>query len=166
MAFVVLDGQRARGPAPTPLPVMVIETLKGVIEIQLYQTEAPKSVAHIIELVNRSFYRGQRIHRVETSLVQFGDPATRDMTKEPSWGTGSSGNPIGAAEFTKHLHVRGAVGLAHGGDPKWADSQLYIMKTASPSLDGKHVIIGRVTKGMDVVDRLVKADVFKMVSIR
>ena len=61
---------------------MVIETAKGTIEIQLFQSEAPKSVDHIIALVNKNFYRSQRFHRVESSVVQFGDPQSRDMTKQ------------------------------------------------------------------------------------
>ena len=70
---------------------------------------------------------------------------------------------MGAAEISKtKSHVRGTVGLAHpGADPKTADSQFYIMKTASPSLDGRYAVIGRVTKGMDVVDKIRKGDVLK-----
>ena len=147
-------------------PIMVIETSQGPIEIQLFQSEAPKSVAHIVALVNRSFYRSQRFHRVEASLVQFGDPQTRDMTKQGSWGSGSSFNPIGAAEISKRKHVRGMVGLAHAGNPKGADSQLYILKTASPSLDGKHAIIGQVVRGMPVVDKIQRADMLTMVTIK
>ena len=156
--------QAARGPAGSP--VMVIETVKGTIEIQLFRAEAPKSVDHIIELVKKSFYRSQRIHRVEGSLVQFGDPLSRDMTKIQYWGTGSSYNPIGVAELPKRQHVRGSVGLAHSGNPKLADSQIYIMKAPSPSLDGKHAVIGQVIKGIEVVDRLAKADLIKLVTIR
>jgi cyclophilin family peptidyl-prolyl cis-trans isomerase len=166
-ALTVVHGQRGRPTARPPAPVMVIETARGTIEITLMPSEAPKSVAHIIGLVNSHFYRGQRFHRVEASLVQFGDPSSRDMTRADSWGTGSSGDPIGVSENTRSMkHVRGAVGLAHTGDPKYADSQLYIMKTASPGLDGKHAIIGHVTKGMEVVDKLQVADVLKTVTIR
>src|SRR5262245_57939883 len=71
-------------------PIMVIETVKGVIEIQLFQSEAPKSVAHIIALVNKNFYRSQRFHRVEPFVVQWGDPQSRDMTKQASWGSETS----------------------------------------------------------------------------
>lgn len=148
------------------LPVMVLDTVKGVIEIQLFQPEAPKSVDHIIALVNKSFYRSQRFHRVETSVVQFGDPQSRDMTKQGSWGTGSSYNPIGIAELTKRKNVRGMVGLAHSGNARLADSQLYILKRANPTLDGVHVIVGQVVTGMTVVDKLERADMIKMVTIK
>jgi cyclophilin family peptidyl-prolyl cis-trans isomerase len=158
--------QAARGSAAGASPVMVIETVKGTIEIQLHQSEAPKSVEHILALVKRSFYRSQRVHRAEASLVQFGDPQSRDMTKQASWGSGSSFKPIGVAEISKRRHVRGTVGLAHSGNARLADSQIYIMKAASPSLDGKHAIIGQVVRGMPVVDKLERADLLKLVTIK
>lgn len=148
-------------------PVLVIETAKGTIEIQLLASEAPKSVEHILALAKRNFYRGQRFHRVTETLAQFGDPTSRDMSRIDYWGTGGSGRPIGVAEFSKRLsHQRGTVALAHGGSPLAADSQLYIMKAASPSLNGKHVIVGRVTAGMPVVDRIVKTDRLVNVSLK
>ena len=84
------------------------------------------------------------------------------MTYREHWGTGGSGTPINAFEVSKkHTHLRGAVGLAHSGNPMTADSQIYMMKAASPSLDGKHAIIGQVTTGMAVVDKIVETDVIK-----
>jgi cyclophilin family peptidyl-prolyl cis-trans isomerase len=156
--------QRAAAPAG---PVIVIDTPKGTIEIELAPSDAPKSVEHLTALVRRRFYLGLRFHRVTATLVQFGDPATRDMSRRLSWGSGNSGNPIGVAEISRQRrHVRGAVGLAHSGDPKFADSQFYIMKAASPSLDGKHAIVGRVIRGMEVVDRIEVADWTRSVTLK
>lgn len=163
-AVAVLEGQRSGGAAAAG-PTMTIETAKGTIEILFYAADAPKSVAHILGLAKRNFYRGQRVHRVEATLVQFGDRVTRDASRRESWGRSGSGTPIGEAEFNRHSHVRGAVSLAHGGNPRNADSQMFIMKTDMPGLDGKHVVIGRVTRGMDVVDKLQYADLFKQVTI-
>jgi len=167
-ALLLSDAGRA---APAPLTaaptVIVMEMAKGTIEIELFDADAPKSVAQILDLTKKSFYRGQRIHRVEKGLVQFGDPGSRDVSKKAYWGSGGSGKPIGVAEFSKkHLNVRGAVGLAHSGTPQYADSQLYILKAPSPSLDGKHVVVGQVIKGMEVVDKLAVLDVIKNFSIR
>jgi len=84
------------------------------------------------------------------------------MSYQAYWGTGGSGQPIGVAEISKkHTHVRGTVAMAHSGDPRYADSQIYIMKAASPSLDGKYTIIGQVTLGMEVVDKLQVPDILK-----
>jgi cyclophilin family peptidyl-prolyl cis-trans isomerase len=147
---------------PAADPVVVFETAKGTFEIQFFRGEAPKSVEHILALVKRSFYRGQRFHRVTATLAQVGDPQSKDMTFKDHWGTGGSGRAINAFELSKkRTHVRGAVGLAHSGNPMAADSQIYIMKAASPSLDGKHAVIGQVAAGMPIVDKLQVADVIK-----
>lgn len=152
---------------PAADPVIVFETVKGTVEIQLFQAEAPKSVAHILTLMKRGFYRGQRFHRVISTLAQVGDPQSRNFTLKDYWGSGNSGSPIGVFELSKkRSHVRGAVGLAHSGNPLGADSQIYIMKAASPSLDGKHAIIGRVVSGMAAVDKLAVGDLIKDIKVR
>ena len=149
-------------PAAAADPVLVFETAKGTIEIRLFASETPKSVEHILTHMRRNVYRAQRFHRVTPMLVQVGDPQSRQMSRQASWGSGNTGNPIGVFELAKNRqHVRGAVGLAHSGDPRGADSQFYIMKAASPGLNGKHAIIGQVTAGMAVVDKLVVGDVIK-----
>jgi peptidylprolyl isomerase len=142
--------------------VLVLETVKGLVEIRFHAADAPKSVEHIVSLIRKSFYRGQRIHRVTASLVQFGDPQSRDMSRQGYWGSGNSGKPIGVFEAPKNRrHIRGAVGLGHSGDGRGADSQLYIMKAASPGLDGKYAIVGQVVTGMTVVDRLAMTDLIR-----
>lgn len=159
----------AQTPKPAPgNPVIVIETVKGVIEIELFAKDAPKSVERIVTLVRQNFYRGQRFHRVEPNfLIQVGDPATRDFTKRARWGSGGSGSPIGVAEISKtRKHVRGAVGLAHAGSAKNADSQFYIMRAARPGLDGKYTIVGRVISGMNIVDSTALNDMIRKVSVK
>jgi len=168
--FVVCLNPAAQSQTKTPAapdPVFVLDTAKGVIEIRLFRSEAPKSVDHMVELIKRSFYRGQRFHRATSMLVQTGDPQSRDMSREGYWGTGNSGSPIGVFERIKtRLHVRGAVGLAHSGNPLGADSQFYIMKAASPSLDGKHAVIGQVVAGMAVVDKIAVKDMIKNTTLK
>jgi cyclophilin family peptidyl-prolyl cis-trans isomerase len=166
-AMALTPAAPAAAPQAGAGPVLVIETPKGTIEIQLFPEDAPRSVEHILELARRNFYRGQRFHRVTSTLAQFGDPGTRDMSRIDYWGNGNSGRPIGVAEFSKRLtHVRGTVALANSGSPQSADSQLYIMKAASPSLNGKYVIVGRVTSGMEAVDKIAKTDRLINVTIR
>jgi cyclophilin family peptidyl-prolyl cis-trans isomerase len=166
-AIALADAPAAQRAGATPAPVLVIETRKGTIEIALAPADAPKSVEHLTALVRRRFYLGQRFHRVTASLVQIGDPASRDMSRRASWGGGNSGSPIGVAEIhPARKHVRGAVGLAHSGNPKFADSQFYIMKRAAPSLDGKHAIVGRVVSGMDVVDRIEDAEWTRSITLK
>jgi peptidyl-prolyl cis-trans isomerase B (cyclophilin B) len=166
VALVSLAAPGLAAQAKPADPLLTLITEKGVVEIRLFASESPKSVEHILALAKRNFYRAQRFHRVEGSLVQFGDPQSRDMSRRDWWGRQSSGAIIGVAEFNKRTHVRGAVSLAHGGDPKGADSQIFIMKTASPSLNGKHVVIGQVTAGMAIVDGLKVADVIKNLTLK
>ena len=164
-APLALDADQA---SPGAGPIIVLETAKGIIEIETYPDEAPKSVALVVGLVKKGFYNGLRFHRAEPGFViQVGDPQTRDMTKQSSWGTGNSGTPVGVAEITKkRKHGPGAVGLAHSGSAKDASSQFYITLRAAPSLDGKFVVFGRVIKGLDVAAKIQKADVLKKASVK
>ncbi len=158
---------------PAPAPTLVLDTAKGVIEIEMYPADAPKSVARIIELATKGFYRGQRIHWVQPGVVQFGDPRSRDMTKESTWGLGGSGpsgsiRPIGVAEISKRPFARGTVGLAYRTNQKAedGDSQLFILTVAIPSMNGKYALIGHVTKGMAIADKLEKSDPIKNVTVK
>jgi cyclophilin family peptidyl-prolyl cis-trans isomerase len=159
---------QAQKKSPGAGPIVVLETAKGVIEFETYPEEAPKTVAQIIGLVKKGFYNGLRFHRVEPKfVVQIGDPQTRNMTLQDHWGRSGSGRPIGVAEISKkHRHLRGAVGMGHAGDPKTADSQFYILLGNRPGLDGKYTVFGRVLRGMDVADRLQRADVLKRATVK
>jgi peptidyl-prolyl cis-trans isomerase B (cyclophilin B) len=165
---------RARGAAST-LPVIVFETAKGNIQMEMYPAEAPKSVEHILTLVRRNFYNGLRVHRVAPGfVVQFGDPLTRDMTKRGLWGSGGSDRSIGVAEISpKRPHKLGAVALAHAGDPKLADSQIYICLNGparySPPqspVQGNYAVIGQVISGMDVVSKLQELDIIRRATVK
>jgi peptidyl-prolyl cis-trans isomerase B (cyclophilin B) len=145
---------------PPAGPVLVFETEKGTFEIETYPSAAPKTVEHIVGLVKNRFYNGLRVHRVVPNfVVQLGDPQTKDMSKKDAWGTGGSGKPIGVAEFAKTLkHGIGMVSMAHAGDPARADSQFFIVIGRASHLDGKHQIWGKVTAGMDVVNKIAVPD--------
>ena len=166
----------ASGPANAPKsagagPVFVVETVKGTFEVETYPNEAPKTVDHILALIKRNFYNGQRILRiVPNQLVQFGDPQTRDMTKQAWWGRGfdaGSGHSIGVAEFSKkRLHKIGSVSMAHAGDPREADSQMFISLSAQPKWNGQYTVFGQVISGMDVVRKLAVTDRIVRVTLR
>ena len=152
-------------------PVIVVETTKGTFEFETFPVEAPKTVAHIVELVKRGFYDGQRIHRALPGfLVQWGDPRSRDASREADWGRGpdaSSGNPIGASELRrKRLHARGAVGVAHQGNPALADSQIYVTLADRPDLNSRYTVFGKVIAGGDVPSRLERGDLIVRMYLR
>ena len=173
---VELGAQASRGGArgvASPHPVVVFETSKGNFEMELYPAEAPKSVEHILTLVRRNFYNGLRIHRFEPGfVVQFGDPQTRDMTRQDYWGGGGSGRAIGVGEMSpKRTHKLGAVALAStAGDPRTADSQVYICVNSDPDrysyMNGKYAVIGQVISGINVIQQLRKLDVIKRATVK
>ena len=147
-------------------PVIVVETSKGTFSFETYPDEAPKTVAHLVQLVKRGFYDGQRFHRVAPGFViQWGDPQSQDLTKEADWGRGaaaSSGKPIGVAEITKkRTHTKGAVAMAHAGYPALADSQMYVTLANRPDLNGKYTVFGHIVSGEDVPEKIQKGDVIR-----
>jgi cyclophilin family peptidyl-prolyl cis-trans isomerase len=139
---------------------------RGDVYILLHTKEAPKTSAHILDLVHAGFYNGLRFHRVETTpkpyLVQIGDPASRngDLT-----GHGGSGARI-PYEESGFTNVEGAVGLSRPkNDREAGDSQFYILLDRASFLDGNYTVFGRVAAGMEVLrrvelgDRVVRASV-------
>jgi cyclophilin family peptidyl-prolyl cis-trans isomerase len=150
--------------SPGAGPILVLETVKGTIEIETYPEEAPKTVARILELVKKNFYNGQRFHRAEPNFViQIGDPVSRDMSRQEWWGRQGSGKAIGVGEVTKkRRHAAGAVSMAYpGNDRTQADSQFFILRRAAPEFDGKYTVWGKVLKGMDVVGKIQRGDILK-----
>jgi cyclophilin family peptidyl-prolyl cis-trans isomerase len=170
LAALTLAMLVGRAQEPIAAPVIVVETAHGIFQIETYPKDAPKAVAHIVELVARGFYDGQRVHRALPGfVVQWGDPRSADPLRQEEWGRGdaaSSGEPVGAIELSKRLHVKGAVGMSHPGSPSLADSQIYVTLDKRPDLDGRYVVIGRVTEGIEVVDRLRRGDLIVKMSLK
>jgi peptidyl-prolyl cis-trans isomerase B (cyclophilin B) len=152
-------------------PVIVVETVRGVFEFETYPNEAPQTVAHLVALADSGFYDGQRVHRAIPGFVaQFGDPQSRDLAKRDVWGKGaeaSSGKPVGVAEIArKRNHRKGAVAMAHPGEPAKADSQIYVTLADRPELNGKYAVIGQVISGVDVPASLQVGDVITKVYVK
>ena len=170
-ALLIAIGLAAAVSAQETGPVIVVETVKGTFAFETYPAEAPKTVAHIVALVQRGFYDGQRVHRALPGfVVQWGDPRSRDLAQESDWGRGgaaSSGTPIGVAEMSKkHLHTKGAVGMAHQGNAANADSQIYVTLADRPDLNGRYVVFGRIISGEDVPARLQKGDLIQKMYVK
>jgi cyclophilin family peptidyl-prolyl cis-trans isomerase len=169
--FAVLTASPDAGQAVVLGPIIVVETTKGTFAFETYPGEAPKTVAHVVALVRRGFYDGQRVHRaIPGFLVQWGDPRSRDAGRESEWGRGpeaSSGKPIGAAEISKkHLNVAGAVAMAHPGSPAAADSQIYVTLAKRADLDGYYTVFGRVIAGADVPATMERGDVITRMYVK
>jgi peptidyl-prolyl cis-trans isomerase B (cyclophilin B) len=166
--FASAQGAAQPRRSPGAGPIIVFDTAKGTFEVETYPNEAPKTVEHILALVKRNFYNGLRVHRYEPGfVVQWGDPQTRDMTKRDSWGTGGSGKAIGVSEVSpKRTHQTGAVAVAFAGDPRSADSQVYVVLAPQPQLNSRFTVFGQVISGMDVVSKLRIPDVIKRATVK
>jgi len=127
-----------------------LHTSEGSIELELYPGEAPKTVENFTKLASDGFYDGLSFHRVIPDfMVQAGCPRGD--------GTGGPGYQF-EDEFNQHLVTRGALAMANAG-PGTNGSQFFVVTAeATPWLDGKHTVFGRVTSGQDVVDRISTAE--------
>ena len=152
-------------------PVIVVETSRGTFAFETYPVEAPKTVAHIVDLVKRGFFDGQRFHRaVPGFVVQWGDPQSRDLSKDALWGRGpgaASGSAVGVAEISRRrTHVKGAVALSHPGNAALGDSQMYVTLEDRVELDGKYVVFGYVISGLEVLETIQRGDLISKVYVR
>jgi peptidyl-prolyl cis-trans isomerase B (cyclophilin B) len=154
-----------RKPAGKQTAVITMEK-GGEIRFEFYPADAPKTVDNFVKLANDKFYDGTTFHRVEPSFViQGGDPLSKTLPQgDPKIGTGDPGYKI-KAEFNKQKHDRGAVAMARSQHPDSAGSQFYITLGNANFLDGKYTVFGRVTSGMEVVDRVRAGDRMKTVRI-
>ena len=118
----------------------------GRVVIELDPTVAPNHVARIKELTRQGFYDGVKFHRVIPGfMAQTGDPTGTGM--------GGSGKKL-KAEFNQTPHVRGTVSMARAMNPDSADSQFFICFDNANFLDGQYTAFGKVTSGMEFVDRI------------
>ena len=124
----------------------------GEIRLELYPEHAPITVENFIKLVNKGFYNGLTFHRViKGFMIQGGCPKGN--------GTGGPGYEI-KGEFLSNgvnnpiKHTRGVISMARAMDPDSAGSQFFIMHKDAPHLDGQYAAFGKVSEGIEVVDKI------------
>ena len=127
------------------LPLVSIKTLRGEMVCELFEDDAPNTVANFVNLVEKRFYDGLTFHRVDELCIQGGDPS----------GDGSGGpGYFFEDEISRHKHEgKGVLSMANSG-PGTNGSQFFIAFKAAPWLDGKHSVFGRVIKGRDVIGKV------------
>ena len=129
---------------------LILETTKGPVTIEMRPDLAPNHVARIKELVRQGFYDGIVFHRViDGFMAQTGCPQ--------GTGTGGSGKKL-KAEFNKEPHVRGTASMARAANPDSGDSQFFICFDAAPFLDGKYTVWGKVSEGIENVDKIKRGE--------
>jgi peptidyl-prolyl cis-trans isomerase B (cyclophilin B) len=142
-----------------------IETSKGAITAELFDTEVPNTVANFEKLANSEFYDGTRFHRViRDFMIQGGDPLSREANN-PRVGSGGPGYKIKCeTDRNTHKHVAGTLSMAHAGKDT-GGSQFFICHGPQRHLDGVHTVFGQVTQGMDVVIKIERNDVVNSIRV-
>jgi cyclophilin family peptidyl-prolyl cis-trans isomerase len=150
-----LGASQAAGVSPDPHPVVVLETNKGTIVMELDRENAPETVDNFLLHVRSNFYDGLTFHRVRPGFMIQAGSLTADAKRRES-----SVFPIANEAENGHANVRGAVAMARTGDPHSATSEFFINVVDNPKLDFTertpqgwgYAVFGRVVEGMDVVD--------------
>ena len=133
-------------------------TNRGTIALELYPQHAPNTVNNFVFLAKQGYYDGVKFHRVIADfMIQSGDPT----------GTGRGGPGYKFADELEDnplKHERGVISMANAG-PNTNGSQFFITHLATPHLNGKHTVFGKVTKGQDVVDEIRQGDTIVKVEV-
>ncbi|MDZ4312515.1 MAG: peptidylprolyl isomerase [Cypionkella sp.] len=163
LAALLLTAAPAFAEGDGPGPNLVIEVdgaAKGEIVIDLDTKDAPKHVAQIVALAKSGAYDGVVFHRViDGFMAQTGDVQYGKTSGETSMaGMGGSDMPDIPAEFSDVPFARGVVGMARSNDPDSANSQFFIMFAPGDFLNGQYTVVGKVIKGMDVVDAIQRGE--------
>ena len=135
----------------------IFDTARGPIRVELLPDQAPLTVANFVNLARRGFYDGLGFHRVIADfMVQGGCPE----------GSGRGGPGYRFEDETGNgvRHERGVLSMANAG-PNTNGSQFFITHVATPWLDGKHTVFGKVVEGLDVVDAIAQGDAIHSVKI-
>jgi len=145
------------------------ETNKGTITAELFDKEAPTTVANFEKLANDKFYDGVKFHRVIADfVVQGGDPLSRELpVGDPRIGTGGPGYKIKCETAgNPHKHTVGALSMAHAGKDT-GGSQFFMVLSESNTrhLNGVHTVFGQITSGLDVMKKIQKNDVMNSVRV-
>jgi peptidyl-prolyl cis-trans isomerase B (cyclophilin B) len=135
----------------------IFETPRGPINVELYPDKAPLTVANFVNLAKRGFYNGLSFHRVIPDfMVQGGCPQ--------GTGTGGPGYKFEDETTNGVKHERGVLSMANAG-PNTNGSQFFITHVATPWLDGKHTVFGKVISGLDAIDAVKGGDEITSVKI-
>ena len=138
------------------------ETNRGTIVAELYEKEAPLTVANFEKLANGGFYDGVKFHRVIADfVVQGGDPQSRDLPAgDPRIGSGGPGYRIKCeTQGNPRTHEVGALSMAHAGkDTGGSQFFMVLSEENTRHLNGVHTVFGKIVEGLDVMKKLQKND--------
>ncbi len=147
--YLYASAQSANTNLP-PVEYAKLNTSKGLIEVELYQSKTPKTVANFVNLAKQNFYDNLVWHRiVQGFVIQTGDPNSKNGLNNSTWGTGQS-SPLLPLETDPSLHnYAGYLAMAHlSGDVNSGSCQFFINLVDNTSLDGSFTVFGKVIQGM------------------
>ena len=142
---------------------MILKLKNGDVKIELFNDVAPNHVERIKQLAEAGKYDGVVFHRVidgfmaQTGDVKFGNSSNDDYNLQRA-GTGGSDFPDLKEEFNDLPHERGTLSMARSQDPNSANSQFFICFKAASFLDRQYTVFGKVTEGMEFVDKIKRGD--------
>ncbi|HIB50091.1 MAG TPA: peptidylprolyl isomerase [Phycisphaerales bacterium] len=142
------------------LPIVIMHTSKGPIELELFEDHAPNTVANFISLADSGYYDGIRFHRVIPKfMVQGGNPAFRGDESDQSAddGPGYSIKDEHTNEDYRN-HFAGSLSMAKTAEPNSGGSQFFLTHLPTPHLDGRHTVFGRITSGLDTARAIEQDD--------
>lgn len=133
--------------------MILMKTNFGDIKLELFKKDAPMTTLNFIKLAQSGFYDGTKFHRIiKNFMIQSGDPNSKDN----DWSNDGMGGPgyTFKDEINRHKLTKGVLAMANAG-PDTNGSQFFIVTAEStPWLDGKHTVFGKVTSGIDIVDKI------------
>jgi len=129
----------------------IIKTNFGEIKLELFNSDAPKTVENFIKLSESNFYDGTKFHRViKGFMIQAGDPLTKDDSLKDSWGTGGPGYSFADEIHSNNKNLAGTISMANAG-PDTNGSQFFINTEDNNLLNTKHTVFGKAIEGMEIV---------------
>src|SRR6266480_459898 len=153
-ALFAAEENKENPPMNASNEVAVIKTSEGDMVVQFWNDAAPNTIENFKKLARSGFYDGTIFHRiVKGFMIQGGDPNSKDLGKESSYGEGGPGYKI-KAEFNDRSHEHGVISMARSSDPDSAGSQFFICLASVPRLDHQYTIFGRLIKGDDVLGKI------------
>ena len=140
--------------SPNTNMIAIMQTNLGEIKLELFSSDAPKTVENFVNLVKEGFYDGTKFHRViKDFMIQGGDPFTKDNSLKDRWGSGGPGYAFADEIHLNNHNVIGTISMANAGS-NTNGSQFFINTNDNNFLDAKHTVFGKVIDGLNVVRKI------------
>ena len=140
--------------SPNVNMIAIMQTNFGEIKLELFSSDASKTVENFVKLVKEGFYDGTKFHRViKDFMIQGGDPFTKDDSLKNRWGSGGPGYTFADEIHLNNHNVIGTISMANAG-PNTNGSQFFINTNDNNFLDAQHTVFGKVIDGLDVVRKI------------